>query len=109
MIIARCKVENRRVVQGIWEAFSKQSKGRTVPLHTAVRISPSSLLCLVCNEITMLITLIGSAHCIHILNYYDIYYSVKKKSNKNLKTEKSSLYENIIDIIVFIVKTVTHV
>lgn len=109
MIITRCEVENRRDVQGLWEAFSKHSKGRTVPLHTAVSTSPSSLFCLVCNEITMLITPIGSAHWVHILKYHDIYYSVEKKSNKNLKTEKSSLYENIIDTIVFIVKTVTHV
>lgn len=57
----------------------------------------------------MLITLIDLALWIHILKYHDIYYSVRRKVIKNLKTERSSLYENIIDIIVFIVKTVTHV
>lgn len=44
MIITKCKLENRRDVQGIWEAFSKHSKRRTVPLNTAACTGPSSLL-----------------------------------------------------------------
>lgn len=89
MIITKCKVENRKDVQGIWEAFSKHSKRRTVPLHTAACTSPSSLLCIVCNEITMLIALMGSPHWIHIPKKHDIYYSVRRKVIKIKKQKKT--------------------